>query len=52
MANSSPEELLLTEAVRVDLVARVTEEGYADDLTDDEIEKVGRDPFLIGLWSR
>ena len=39
--------LLLDEQVRVDLVARVTEQGYADDLTDDEIEKIGRDPFLI-----
>ena len=25
----------------------VIEEGYADDLTDVEIEKLGRDPFLI-----
>ena len=39
--------LLLEEQVRVDLVAHVTEQGYADDLTDDEIEKIGRDPFLI-----
>ena len=41
------DDLLLDEAVEVDLVAQVTEEGYADDLTDEEIEKVGRDPFLI-----
>ncbi len=39
--------LLLHEQVRADLVARVTERGYANDLTDDEIEKIGRDPFLI-----
>lgn len=39
--------LLLEEQVRVDLVAHVTEQGYADDLTDDEMEKIGRDPFLI-----
>ena len=39
--------LLLEEQVRVDLVAHVTEQGYAGDLTDDEIEKIGRDPFLI-----
>ena len=39
--------LLLNAAVRVELVARITEEGYANDLTDVEIEKVGRDPFLI-----
>ncbi len=41
------EALLLDEEVLVELVARVIEEGYADDLTDDEVEKVGRDPFLI-----
>lgn len=39
--------LLLDEDVDIDLVRRVTEEGYAQDLTDDEIEKLGRDPFLI-----
>ncbi len=39
--------LLLDEQVEVTLVAHVTEAGYADDLTDDEIEKVGRDPFLV-----
>ena len=40
-------ELLLEEQVIVELVAHVTEEGYADDLIDDEVEKIGRDPFLI-----
>lgn len=39
--------LLLTEAVDVGLVSRVTDEGYARDLTEDEVEKIGRDPFLI-----
>ena len=39
--------LILDEAVDVDLVRVVTEKGYAADLTDDEVEKVGRDPFLI-----
>ena len=39
--------LLLGEQAAVDLVAHVTEQGYADDLADDEIEKIGRDPFLI-----
>ncbi len=29
------------------LVARVTESGYAPDLSDEEVERVGRDPFLI-----
>ena len=39
--------LRLDELAAADFVAYVTEQGYADDLTDDEIEKVGRDPFLI-----
>lgn len=39
--------LILDEAVDVDLVRVVTEQGYAADLTDDEVEKLGRDPFLI-----
>ena len=39
--------LVLDELVDVELVGRVTYEGYADDLADDEIEKIGRDPFLI-----
>lgn len=39
--------LRFDEEVDVDLVRRVTEEGYAPDLTDIEIEEVGRDPFLI-----
>jgi hypothetical protein len=29
------------------LVARVTSAGYAADLTDDEVIRIGRDPFLI-----
>ena len=29
------------------LVATVTDLSYAQDLTDDEIEKIGRDPFLV-----
>ncbi|MGB8771501.1 MAG: DUF4411 family protein, partial [Candidatus Korobacteraceae bacterium] len=28
-------------------VRQVVTTGYAPDLTDDEIEKIGRDPFLI-----
>lgn len=39
--------LLLDEAADPALVSQVTEQGYAADLTDDEIVKVGRDPFLI-----
>ena len=39
--------LLLEEQVQENLVGDVTERGYADDLKDDEIEKIGRDPFLV-----
>lgn len=38
---------MLNETSKPDLVQRVVKEGYASDLTDDEIEKLGRDPFLI-----
>lgn len=39
--------LLLDEAVDVSLVQRVVSDGYAPDLTDSELEEIGRDPFLI-----
>ena len=39
--------LLLGETVDVTLVQQVVTTGYAPDLTDDEVEKIGRDPFLI-----
>jgi hypothetical protein len=39
--------LLLNEEVDVSLVSHVANNGYASDLTDIEIEKIGRDPFLI-----
>lgn len=39
--------LLLQETVEIELVRQVVRKGYADDLTDDEIEEIGRDPFLI-----
>lgn len=39
--------LLLDESVDVGLVQRVVSTGYAPDLRDDEVEKIGRDPFLI-----
>ena len=39
--------LLLNEDVREELVTLAMEEGYASDLSDEEIEKLGRDPFLI-----
>lgn len=39
--------LRLGEDVDIDLVRRVTEDGYASDLTDIEVDQIGRDPFLI-----
>ena len=39
--------LLLQEEAVVSSVSHVIDNGYANDLTDDEIEKIGRDPFLI-----
>jgi hypothetical protein len=39
--------ILFDEKVDSDLVARVINEGYAPDLTDDEVVQIGRDPFLI-----
>lgn len=39
--------LVLDEFVQAELVAQVVEQGYGSDLTDDEIEKIGQDPFLI-----
>jgi Domain of unknown function (DUF4411) len=39
--------LLLDEQVDPALVQKVVHAGYGTDLTDDEIEQVGRDPFLI-----
>ena len=39
--------ILFDEQVDPDLVARVINEGYATDLTDDEVVQIGRDPFLM-----
>ena len=39
--------LVLDEPVTESLVSHVVERGYAPDLTDEEVQKVGRDPFLI-----
>lgn len=46
------QHLLLDEEADPDLVARVVTEGYAADLTDSEIEQIGRDPFLIAYAVR
>ncbi|HRW50770.1 MAG TPA: DUF4411 family protein [Caldilinea sp.] len=39
--------LLLKEDVDPILVQNVVNNGYANDLTDDEIAQLGRDPFLV-----
>ena len=39
--------LLLEEDVDPAIVQNVVENGYAPDLTDDQLEEIGRDPFLI-----
>lgn len=42
------EQLLLYEkSVNVLMVRKVVREGYATDLTDDELEELGNDPFII-----
>ncbi len=43
----SKNSLLLDEEVDLDLLQYVINDGYATNLTDDEVEKMGRDPFLI-----
>ena len=39
--------LELNEEVDANLLQQVTEEGYAPDLTDTEMEKIGEDPFIV-----
>lgn len=39
--------LVLDEEVDPELLDRVLNDGYAPDLTDRDIEKIGQDPFLI-----
>ena len=45
--DDNADALLLEEAIDGPLVQQVVVNGYAPDLTDDEVEKIGRDPFLI-----
>ena len=45
--NSIKDELLLKDDVDEILVRRVTDQGYAPDLCDVAIEKLGREPCLI-----
>lgn len=41
------DSLVLDEEVDETLFNRVLDEAYAPDLTDDEMEQAGRDPFLV-----
>jgi Domain of unknown function (DUF4411) len=45
--DANRDALLLDESVIPMHVQRVVGEGYATDLTDDEVEQLGRDPFLV-----
>jgi|SRR5579863_5393543 len=45
--SEAEDELHLDEDADEGLVRRVIEQGYAPDLTDIEVEGLGRDPFLI-----
>lgn len=49
---SNRRTLRLEEMAHPDSVAAVVDRGYAPDLKDDEIEKLGRDPFLIAYALR
>lgn len=41
------EAFSLQEVIEAALVQTVVSSGYANDLTDDQVERIGRDPFLI-----
>jgi hypothetical protein len=45
--DGNKDALLLLEDVVVQTVQHVVSTGYASDLTDEEVEHIGRDPFLI-----
>jgi len=45
--DANKQALLLDEEPDAALVQQVIEQGYGDDLTDDQIEEIGRDPILI-----
>lgn len=40
-------DFVLGEAVNSDILKRVTSQGYAPNLSESEIEKIGKDPFLV-----
>jgi hypothetical protein len=46
-ADDTETAFVLNEIVNDTLVQQVVSAGYAQDLRDDEVEKIGRDPFLV-----
>ena len=46
-SEETKEALLLAEEADPAIVLKITTEGYAHDLDETEVEKIGRDPFLI-----
>lgn len=46
------DDVCLDAEADVSLVSRAVADGYAPDLTDDEILKIGRDPFLLAYALR
>jgi hypothetical protein len=44
---ANKEALLLDEEPDAALIQKIIEEGYGNDLTDDQLEEIGRDPILI-----
>ena len=46
-SKANKDTLVLDESVQAELVRRVVNKGYAPDLDDSEIMKLGSDPFLI-----
>lgn len=49
---SIQQAIILEEEVDMSLVQRICNSGYATDLTDIEIEEIGRDPFLMAYALR
>ena len=47
--SNNSDVLLLQEECDVELVARIIDEGYAPDLSDDEVERIGRVAFHNSL---
>lgn len=46
-AKAHKDTLVVDSDAELSLVKQVLSQGYAPDLTEDEVEKVGKDPFLV-----